>query len=650
MEPRPRAVHAPAVSVVIPTVSQAAHLSSCLASLQAHTPPSSIEIVVVLNGASADVRDVVGLTRGIRVVESAVNRGFAGGCHLGVRAASGDCLLFLNDDVQVTPGWLAPLLETVRRARVGAVAPRVLAPDGTVQEIGSVIWRDGTTRPIGRGLPGSSVAWRWRRRVDYASACALLVRRDAWDAAGGFDAGYHPAYYEDVDFCLGLEQAGYEVWVDPRSDVVHAESASTMPAFKQFLFARHHARLVSSRSAALVHRQPAPVSPGLVPAAERAAVSRLQSPGLRVLVVDDRVPRHGIGSGFDRMADVVLSLAAHGVQVTCLATGSPPEFVPALARAGVEVLDDDPEAALAAALSTCDLVLVSRPNNAAVVQRALDAMAPGDRPTYVYDAEALYHRRVERQAALGDADTAPPLQAQAAQWRAIEHGVAAHADAVVCVSSDEADFFRRAGAAAVHVRTPWLRQSTLTDSSLAGRADLGFAAGWLAGEGSPNADGLDWFAREVLPLVADAVPWVRLRVTGTLPPSLRRLEGPHLRAEGFVSDLAGFYRQLRVAVVPLRFGAGVKLKTVEAVQHGVPIVATGIGAEGLDELGACIAVHDEPGAFAAAVAARLLDASVWREHRRRIEAALAAVPRDREWSELLASLAVEKTRDVDRAV
>jgi GT2 family glycosyltransferase len=645
--------HAPAVSVIIPTVSQAGHLTECLSALRQAHPAAhqSPEIVVVLNGATPAVREVARAAPGVRVVESAANRGFAGGCQLGVRASRSPWLAFLNDDVRVAPGWLAPLLDTMgQHPRAGAVGPRVLGADGLVQEAGSVIWRDGSTRPLGRGLAASSLAWRWRRRVDYCSACALLVRREAWDATGGFDEGYHPAYYEDVDFSLALEQAGYEVWVDPRSEVTHAESASSTTTFKQFLFARHHARLVSRHAPALTVRVPAPTEPALVADAERAAVARLERTGPRVLVVDDRVPYHGLGSGFDRMADTLHELAGAGARIRVLPTEAAAEFVPSLAADGIAIVEDHDARRLEAEVRASDVVIVSRPNNARRLCEVFAGFAPGPRPRLIYDAEALYHRRVLRQAQLANDSDSRVLHAQAADWLAVEAAIATCADEVVCVSEDEAAFFEGQGARRVRVVTPWLRQATRTDPSLDGRADIGFVAGWLAGATSPNGDALAWFATAVLPRIVAEVPWTRLRVTGTLPAPLDRLEGLHVRSEGFVADLGGLYRQLRVAIAPLRFGAGVKLKTVEALQYGVPIVATSTGAEGLDALhGDAIAVHDDAEAFAAAVVARLRDVEVWRAQRTAIDAAMDVLPRESGWTAVLHDTATEGS-DVGHAV
>jgi hypothetical protein len=350
------------------------------------------------------------------------------------------------------------------------------------------------------------------------------------------------------------------------------------------------------------------------------------------------------------MADTLQGLAAGGARVRVIATEIEAEFVPALAAAGIAVLDGRSEDLFETEARASDIVIVSRPNNA---RRACDLfarLAPGQRPRLVYDAEALYHRRLLRQARLASEGEARVLEAQASAWLDAEAAIATCADEVICVSEDEAAFFTAHGARQVRVVTPWLRRAAATECTIAGRADIGFVAGWLAGASSPNGDALEWFVTEVMPQVLAEIPWARVRVTGTLPPPLQRFEGLHLRAEGFVEDLAGFYRQLRVAVAPLRFGAGVKLKTVEALQYGVPVVATSVGAEGLTSLhGDAVVVHDDPAAFAAALVGLLRDATRWRAHRAAIDAAMAAVPADTDWAALLCGTTREDA-DVGHAV
>ena len=289
-----------------------------------------------------------------------------------------------------------------------------------------------------------------------------------------------------------------------------------------------------------------------------------------------------------------------------------------------------------------DVVIVSRPNNGRRACALFPRLAPGRRPRLVYDAEALYHRRLLRQASLFDEDRATELRTQAAAWLDAEVEIAGCADEIVCVSRDEAAFFESHGARRVRVMTPWLRRAVPTEATLAGRADIAFVAGWLAGAGSPNGDALEWFATQVLPLIVAELPWARVRVTGTLPAPLDRFEGMHLRAEGFVHDLADFYRHVRVAIAPLRFGAGVKLKTVEALQYGVPVVATTVGAEGLENLpGDVVAVHDDPAGFAAAIVSRLRDVETWRAHRAAIDRVMAGMPTSTDWAAWLVDTTTE---------
>src|SRR4029077_8237898 len=176
------------------------------------------------DGTLAGLADIGGL----QLVRNPVKRGFGVAANQGAALARAPLLLFLNTDALVQPGWLAPLISVLEaEPDVAAVAPRMLHLDGSLQEAGSILWRDGQVVNYGDGASADEPEFRFRRDVDYASAACLLVRRAEFQAVGGFDPVYTPAYFEDVDLCQALWRRGMRTVYQPASPVVHARWAST---------------------------------------------------------------------------------------------------------------------------------------------------------------------------------------------------------------------------------------------------------------------------------------------------------------------------------------------------------------------------------------------------------------------------------------
>jgi glycosyltransferase involved in cell wall biosynthesis len=123
-------------------------------------------------------------------------------------------------------------------------------------------------------------------------------------------------------------------------------------------------------------------------------------------------------------------------------------------------------------------------------------------------------------------------------------------------------------------------------------------------------DGLLWFAREVFPLVLKAVPDARLKIIGKEPPRLiRRLhDGKRIFVLGYVEDLDEIYRQTGVFIVPLRMGGGIRIKILEALAKGMPIVTTSVGCEGIGTVsGRHLLIADTAEDFARSTVEYLLD-------------------------------------------
>jgi GT2 family glycosyltransferase len=219
-------VDAPVVSVVVTAYADAERTERCLRALAASAGAVPFEVIVVDDGDDRALRDLLDATVGARIVRNPANLGYLRSANRGAAAARGTHVALLNDDTEPQPGWLDALVRRLDEPDVGVVAPKLLFPDGRLQEAGSIVWSDGEGRNYGHGDDETAAIYNAPRDVDYGSAAGLLVRGTLWRAVGGFDERYRPAYYEDVDLCFAARARGLRVVYEPTARVVHAHGGS----------------------------------------------------------------------------------------------------------------------------------------------------------------------------------------------------------------------------------------------------------------------------------------------------------------------------------------------------------------------------------------------------------------------------------------
>ena len=234
-------VSTPDVSVVIPAFNRLELTRRCLDALQQHPSSYTCEIWVVDNGSTDGsvefLREQERAGR-LHAIVNSKNLGFAAACNQGARAARGHHVLFLNNDTEVQPGWLDPLVERLEAdPRLGAVGSKLLFPDGTIQHAGVAIIED---RQLPDPLVARHIHYRKPKDAPEASqpclyqaltAACLMLRKSAFEQVGGFDEEYWNGY-EDVDLCFKLQQAGFSLLYEPSSVVVHFESQSGPERFR----------------------------------------------------------------------------------------------------------------------------------------------------------------------------------------------------------------------------------------------------------------------------------------------------------------------------------------------------------------------------------------------------------------------------------
>jgi len=215
-------------SLVIPVYNRAALTRQCLDTLLASPAATAdVEIVVVDDGSSDSTAEVLAAHADrVRVVRHERNMGFGPACNDGAARATGDWLVFLNNDTIPQPGWLDALLAYAdRHEGVGFVGAKLLFPNDTIQHAGVVITGDRHPRHVYTGFPGSHPAVNKSRQFQVVTGACALIRRELFAETGRFDPAFVNGY-EDVDLCLRLRDLGYEVHYCHEAVVYHLESAT----------------------------------------------------------------------------------------------------------------------------------------------------------------------------------------------------------------------------------------------------------------------------------------------------------------------------------------------------------------------------------------------------------------------------------------
>lgn len=228
------------VSVIIPNWNGAAHLPACLDALRGQTF-TSFETIVVDNGSQdGSLSLLFSQYPEVRVTALPRNVGFAGGCNVGLQAATGDILVILNNDTEAAPGWLAELIASLERCpEAGMATPKVLLWDDRT--------RLHTTGDYVRtnGIPDSRGVWERdegqfdrQQYVFGASGVGPAYRRAMLEDIGLYDADFF-SYCEDVDLSWRAQLAGYRCVYAPQSVLYHKVSATGKGVLRSFYVARN---------------------------------------------------------------------------------------------------------------------------------------------------------------------------------------------------------------------------------------------------------------------------------------------------------------------------------------------------------------------------------------------------------------------------
>ncbi|SCY44020.1 Glycosyltransferase involved in cell wall bisynthesis [Nitrosospira sp. Nsp13] len=329
-----------------------------------------------------------------------------------------------------------------------------------------------------------------------------------------------------------------------------------------------------------------------------------------VLVVDLRTPTPDQDSGSVRMSAIIRLLREMGFRITFISDSEErlPHYQEVLERQSIDVLHgfDAARSHLATIGGKYHFVLLSRPEVAFQYLPYVRAYALY--ATIIYDTVDLHWVRFEREMQIsGDRALLDVI----AHFRRLELFNTACADLVLAITDEEKNRLLIEQPDAKVTVLPNIHEPCPPRTSFDQRKDLLFIGGFWH---KPNEDAVIYFVKDILPRIIEKIPDLVFYIIGSnMPMSIKSLHSANVEPLGFVADVVPYFESCRIFVAPLRFGAGMKGKVGQSMSHGLPVITTQIGAEGMGlHHGKHVLIATNPQDFADAVVQLYSNEPLWR--------------------------------------
>jgi GT2 family glycosyltransferase/glycosyltransferase involved in cell wall biosynthesis len=588
----------PEVSVIIsaPDVTQ---VHRTIAALLLAYNDSCYEVIVSTDDEPEKVERVKRQIAGVEFVTSPTRLGRAQLLNRGASAARGRFIALLDVRAEPCAYWIDELCAAFSLFdRTGLAGGKLVKPNGRLQEAGGVLWSSGNRQAVGANGNAEHPQINYARQADYVSDRALLVPAKVWRAIGGLSEDLFGTSLEDADLSLKIRAAGYKVVYAPQAVVTIRPDAGNTQSKKTS--AAHFKR----RWSQALQQRPAESTP----------VRALMDFGIkdRVLFIDQQVPRIDVDAGSYAAIQEMRLFQALGYKVTFLPLNLlySEIYVKSLERIGIEIIYAPFAATVEEALKErgeeFQLVYITRHHVARAVVPFVRRFNPQAKIIF-NNADLHFLRELRSALALNDGE----LLQRSRLTRDLELDIMRQTDLTISYNEVEHAVVLSHNLDQTKIaKAPWVVTPAESPPPFQKRSDMGFLGSFGH---RPNIDAMKFFAQEVLPLLGQSVPDIRMQVFGSqIGPEVKSLENDRFIMKGHVGNLADAFDSLRVFVAPLTAGAGLKGKVLNAMAHGLPTVLSPAAAEGI---GAYAGVHylgaQSPQEWVTAIAKLNSDEALW---------------------------------------
>lgn len=590
----------PLVSIIIPVYNQWEYTFSCLQSIYENTDGIEYEIIIADDVSSDDTINIDKYVENVKTVRNKTNKGFLLNCKNATKYAKGKYIHFLNNDTNVQKDWLKTLLEAIKADPfIGLIGSKLVYENGRLQEAGGIIWNDASGWNYGRMDDPEKSEFNYIKEVDYISGASIMINADLWNKIGGFDDRYIPAYFEDADLAFEVRKLGYKVVYQPKSVIVHFEGISHGKSLDTGIKSYQVENKVKflDKWTDILRKENFKNGEKVFYARDRSRNKKT------ILVIDHYVPHFDKDAGSKTTYQYLQLFVMMGLNVKFLGDNffRHEPYTSALQQLGIEVFygvwyRDNWKMWIKENAENIHYVYLNRPH---ISIKYIDFIKNNTNAKILYYGHDLHFLRETREyELLKDKEILKSVE----HWKKIELNIISKADVAYFPSEIEVKEIMQLSLNNVKTIPAYIFEDfNIVPKNFDTKNDILFVGGFGH---KPNIDGVIWFINNIFPLILMKLPSIKINIVGSNPPdSIVSLQNDRINITGFVTEeeLVNYYNKCKIVVIPLRYGAGIKGKVIESMYHGVPMVTTTIGAEGLSGADNSLIVADTENLFAESV-------------------------------------------------
>ncbi len=599
--------HSPDVSIIIPAYNKFELTYHAIASILLAFNKASYEVIVADDCSTDETQNILAIVDHVRVVKTTENLMFLRNCNNAAKQAKGQFFIFLNNDTEVTSGWIdALLMPFSNNSNVAITGSKLLNGNGSLQEAGGIVWQEGNPWNVGNGDNPMRPEYNYLRQADYVSGAALCIHHQKWIELEGFSEEFAPAYYEDTDLCFKARNKGYEVVYTPLSQVIHFEGMSNGRDLSSGVkrYQQINEKTFKEKWQHIYNQSCVASLEQLHTEKDRHSCSK------RILVIDYATPNPASDAGSYAAIQEIKLLQKLGFKVTFIPENM--AFMGHLTRQmqamGIEVLYapfySSVFDAIEKRIGEFDAFYITRYR---VAEKYISSIKSRSNKKIIFNNADLHFLRELRAA-----HTSGEVSLESAlDTRSREIEVMKKVDAILSYNESEHAVIASHTLNPKNIfKCPWVLTEKPPTAPFHGRKGIAFLGGYRH---HPNVEGVKFFAKQVMPLVNKKRSDIVFHIYGSHPSEeVKALADNHVKVVGFVENLDDVFQTHKIFIASLISGAGIKGKVLEAMAYGTPSVLTSVAAEStglVDKMSASIT--DSAESMAEAVIALYDDEECW---------------------------------------